>query len=145
MNGNTPSNSQPVHPNQQVTHQEMRIFSGPFPEPAMLQEYESIFPGAAERIFALTESQSKHRQKIESRVIWSNIVDSKLGLILGSTIALSIIYGGVKIILAGFEIAGYASIVTAVVGVAASYWRASTSQKNELQRKDQQSKKINSG
>jgi hypothetical protein len=47
-------------------------YSGPLPHPEVLEHYDRIVPGGAERIFTQFESQAKHRQSIESRVIRSN-------------------------------------------------------------------------
>jgi len=35
-----------------------------------LEHYETILPGAAERIFASWETQSRHRQRLEIRSQW---------------------------------------------------------------------------
>ena len=40
-------------------------FSGPLPPPAVLQGYEDIVLGAANRILEMAERQSKHRQQLE--------------------------------------------------------------------------------
>ena len=38
-------------------------FSGPIPPPNIIKGYEEILPGSADRIIAMAENQSKHRQK----------------------------------------------------------------------------------
>ncbi|MGH7200157.1 MAG: DUF2335 domain-containing protein [Planctomycetaceae bacterium] len=43
-------------------------FSGPLPHPAVLQQYEEIQPGFADRILRMAEQQGQHRQQ--------NIVDN---------------------------------------------------------------------
>ena len=47
-------------------------FSGPLPPPQILQGYNQAFAGCAERIVAMTERQSAHRQAIERSVIDAN-------------------------------------------------------------------------
>jgi uncharacterized membrane protein len=42
-----------------------QMFAGPMPPPAILQGYEEIVPGAAERILAIAESDTKHQHAIE--------------------------------------------------------------------------------
>lgn len=50
----------------QVTHQiQQQTFEGPMPPPAILQGYEAIVPGAAERILAMAEADTKHQHAIE--------------------------------------------------------------------------------
>lgn len=63
-------------------------FSGPIPPPALLQKYDSIVPGAAERILKMAELQSSHRRELEKTVITSGIALSKWGQVLGFIIAI---------------------------------------------------------
>jgi uncharacterized membrane protein len=37
-------------------------FSGPIPHPNILESYNRILPGAAERILSMAEEEQKHRQ-----------------------------------------------------------------------------------
>ena len=54
---NTPSNELQV---------EASYFVGPFPPPAVVQEYENIQAGFAERIFSYAESEQSHRHAIQN-------------------------------------------------------------------------------
>ena len=61
----------------------------------MLDAYDKIVPGAGERIIRQMEIQAAHRQALESKVIDSDINDSRLGLILGAVVSVvAIIVGG---------------------------------------------------
>ncbi len=93
------------------------MFSGPIPPPELFEAYEKVLPGSAERILALAERQSAHRQKmeekvfdhqgaIESKVVVARIQDAKLGLIFGFLVCLATIGGGVYCVALGKEIAG---------------------------------------
>ena len=44
-------------------------FSGPLPPPEVLEHYERIAPGTAERLLAMAESQSAHRQGHDAAVL----------------------------------------------------------------------------
>ncbi|CAK8742109.1 hypothetical protein SODG_005429 [Sodalis praecaptivus] len=44
-------------------------FTGPFPPPDILEKYNQVLPGAAERIFSLTEREQQHRHFIQSKAI----------------------------------------------------------------------------
>lgn len=57
--------------------------SGPLPPPAVLQRYDQIVPGAAERIIKMAEEQSAHRRNVEQRVIYTNTLNSRLGVVFG--------------------------------------------------------------
>lgn len=52
----------------QAVHQRSE-WSAPLPPPVILQEYEQILPGGAERVFAMTELEQKHRHQFEDKDI----------------------------------------------------------------------------
>lgn len=86
----------------------------------MLREYDSILPGAADRIITMAEAQSRHRQQLESNVIMSDIANARTGLHYGLIIGLVSIIGGCVCIALGQQIGG--SIIggtglTSLVGV----------------------------
>lgn len=70
--------------------------SAPLPHPSELEGYERVLPGAAERILALTESQSNHRQVLEKKALSIESTNSLLGIISGLVIGV-----------AGLSIAGF--------------------------------------
>lgn len=57
-------------------------FSGPLPPPQILRGYNDAFAGCAERIVAMAERQSAHRQEIEKMVIDGNCRAQSRGQIL---------------------------------------------------------------
>jgi uncharacterized membrane protein len=91
----TPSLSKRNLPSSQVTQLSVTR-SAPLPHPSELAGYESILPGAAERIFALVENQSNHRQGLENKALSIEGRNSLLGLITGGVI------GIVGLCIAGF-------------------------------------------
>ena len=82
--------------NMQVTRREFiaATYSGPIPPAEQLKQYEDICEGAANRILAMAEAQSLHRQSIESNVIKSNTRNSLLGVIFAFVLGLTTICGG---------------------------------------------------
>jgi uncharacterized membrane protein len=48
-------------------------YSGPIPLPTHLEHYESIVPGAAERIIILAEGEAAHRREIEKMAMSADI------------------------------------------------------------------------
>jgi len=44
---------------------EQSFFAGPLPHPDILGKYDSILPGAADRIIGMAEKQAQHRQAME--------------------------------------------------------------------------------
>ncbi len=88
-----------------VAHQS-KHYSGPMPQPSDLQKYEDIKVGFSERILAMAERESTHRQNLDNRIITSERAFN----ILGQMTALSI--GVLVIALMGYAISqGFAEQV----------------------------------
>lgn len=56
-------------------------FSGPIPHPDIIEKYERIIPGSADRIITMAEKQAAHRQAMEKKMIESESRDGLLGII----------------------------------------------------------------
>ncbi len=82
------SSPQNPKPNQVVQRTSLEAYSGPLPHPAILEKFEQILPGSAERILKMAESQSEHRQCIEKVVIRSGSRNSLLGIVSALLISL---------------------------------------------------------
>lgn len=104
MGKNKSKHLQP-HPNRQVLVQQQH-FSGPLPLPQHLEKYDQIVPGAANRILIMAETQAKHRWDLEARVIKSDIMNSKLGLIFGLIIGLAGLWFGYELLQLGKIVEG---------------------------------------
>ncbi|MCL4549776.1 MAG: DUF2335 domain-containing protein [Bacteroidetes bacterium] len=81
-------------------------FTGPIPPPEILQKYETILPGLAERIMKQAESQTAHRIEIEKKIIASDITNSRLGLIFAFILGLIGIGGGLYLTSLGMTESG---------------------------------------
>ena len=102
-----------------VSHSKM-TYSGPLPRPQHLERYEDVCPGAADRIIAMAENQSRHRQEIEKDAVNTSGRNSTLGVCFGGAVALFAIWCGTRIIESGYEISGYVTMfvpLSALVGV----------------------------
>ena len=71
---------------------------GPLPDAEEFARYEQVCPGAADRIIAMAENQSKHRQEIENRSMKMTARDSLLGLIFAFIFALATLAGGLWLV-----------------------------------------------
>lgn len=69
-----------------LTHQQ---FSGPIPPPSILEDYDRIIPGAANRILEMAEKDSLHQRKMEETALTEAIRESKRGQHYGLVVALS--------------------------------------------------------
>lgn len=52
-------------------------FTGPIPPPAILEQYDRLVPGAAERILQMAEAESRHRQVLEKQAQQANIENAR--------------------------------------------------------------------
>ena len=111
-------------------------FSGPLPPPVILEQYNNIVPGAAERILKMAEDQSAHRRDLESRVIKSDIFNSKLGLIFGFLIGIVAIVAGAFIAFKGQETAGGVISISGIAALAGVFVYGSKQRSKERQEKE---------
>jgi uncharacterized membrane protein len=89
--------------------------SGPLPPPAVLQGYENIKAGYADRIIGWAEEQGKHRRKWESREQWMGYGLDFLGMLLSFGFGAAALWFGVSLIREGHSTAGYVALVGALV------------------------------
>ena len=108
-----------------TVHAEM---SGPLPPPAMLEGYERIVPGAAERILAMAERESATRHTLDIKAVDANIAaqvtqlrlaehklkaevwDAAIGKILGFAISAGAIGGCIFLAVQGYTVAAVALV-----------------------------------
>ena len=109
-------------------------FSGPIPHPAIIEKYESIYPGAAKIIFENWDKQVDHRQKLEKSVVYFDNFKSLFGTIAGFLIQIIAVGGGIYTIIQGFIIAGLISIFVGMSMLAVAFF--TNRQKKDLPKKD---------
>lgn len=102
----------------------------------MLLKYDEVSPGLANRIVSLAESQSAHRQKMESKVIDSNVSSQRLGLFLGALLCLVSIAGGIYLISTDKDVYGLAAIIAPLVSLAGVFVYAKREQRIERENKN---------
>jgi uncharacterized membrane protein len=112
-------------------------FIGPLPPPEILVKYNDALPNAAERIVAMAESQLKHRQALEDKVVDSNCKAQQRGPIYGFIVCMSAIAGGIYLIHTGKDASGLAAIVTALASLAIVFIYGKAKQQKELREKSQ--------
>ena len=79
---------------------------GPLPPPDALQGYEDVIPGGAERIMAMAERQSAHRQEMERSAVIGASKRSYLGLGAGFLLSAITVGAGAFLIAMGHDLAG---------------------------------------
>lgn len=118
-------------------------FSGPIPPPSIIEGYERVVPGSADRIIKMAERQSLHRQQMEEKMIDAESRDSLLGVIFAFVLGISCIIAAVIMVYlvpqnAG-AIAGALLGVTGIGSITSSFitsTRRSGGKKNKEQRED---------
>lgn len=80
------------------------VRQGPLPDAEEVRRYETTLPGAADRIFAMAESEVSHRHCLESRGQW-----------VASGLAFLAVAGGFALIFSGY---GWYGLLFTAVGVA---------------------------
>ena len=113
-------------------------FSGPLPPPNTLGHYEQIHPGAADRIIAMAESQSVHRQELEKFVVTGNIKQALRGQVFGLIVGLTAIIGGVYCVIRGYTIGGSVIGGGGLTGLVSVFVIGKWKSSKELERKAQQ-------
>lgn len=110
-------------------------FLGPLPPPQLLEHYERVLPGLADRIVAMAEAQSRHRQGLERRVTWARSRGETLGQILAFVLAMTIVGGSVWLISIGRSIEGVIALVGEIAALSAIFIYGRRSQQRELEGK----------
>lgn len=106
-------------------------FSGPLPPPELLERYNEVIPNGAERIMAMAERQSAHRESLEAQVIAGNIANQARGSLYAFILCLVALLGGFALIMMGKNAYGLVSIVTSVTALATVFVYARREQKKE--------------
>ena len=119
----------------EINHEE---FSGPLPHPGILAKYNEIVPGSADRIIKMAEDQSAHRRDLERKVIQSDIINSRLGLIFGLVIGLAAFVLSYKV--AELELPWLAGIISVgyVVSLVGTFIYGSQGRRKDLKNKKEE-------
>lgn len=107
-------------------------FAGPLPPPAVLQEYDQVLPGLAERIVTLAEKQSAHRQALEKGVVEANIRNEARGQHYGLIIGLVIGVGALVLIGLGHSGIGLSIVIAELAAFVGVFIYGKRQQRKEL-------------
>lgn len=83
------------------------ITSSPLPPPEILQGYNSVDPGFANRIFEMAEREQRHRHETEGKIVKSHFGTVHLGQIFGFLIGITAIVSGVYLVLKDKQVSGF--------------------------------------
>ncbi len=117
----------------------LREFSGPLPHPLVLEQYNRVMPGLAEKIWLQTEaSLAMQREaqtadielrKAQVEIIRTRVADAgqlqKLRLALLAGVSLLCILIGAGLVVLGHQLSGFVALLTAVAAFATAMMRTS--------------------
>lgn len=92
-------------------------YLGPIPHPEHLERYESILPGAADRLIAMAEKEQEHKNRWESRALIGELFYSTAGLALGFIVSISLIAGSIYCAITEHETVALALVGAAAIGL----------------------------
>lgn len=116
---------------------QQQAFSGPLPHPDLLEKYNQVLPGLAERIVALAENQSRHRQDLERKVVFARSRNETLGQIFGAIIALAVVAGSIWLISIGRNVEGLTGLLVQLAALVGIFIYGRRRQEKELSEKRQ--------
>ncbi len=125
---NAPARSEP----QFVARVQGTVFQGPLPPPEILAGYDSVLPGAADRIITMAEKNQEHRHRLEAKVIPAGIKSERLGQILGFVLYLATIASGTYLVGQGRDTAGIVEMLASTTVFAGIYVKGQIEKKREL-------------
>lgn len=131
-NSNSFSNDESVL--MEFLHQQ-ESYSGPFPHPKYIKEWEETLPGCADRILSMTENQSSHRQKLEEKAVFSGIKAAQYGQRFAFIIAMTVIIGAMGLIFVGREISGFTTLMITLATLVGLFIYGRKSGQNEMKEK----------
>lgn len=83
-----------------IAHHIEQRFSGPLPPPKILEQYERVLPGSAERILKMAEKEQGHRHSVEKTETDGIFGLQRRGQLFGFLIAISaFLIGGILVYL----------------------------------------------
>jgi uncharacterized membrane protein len=118
-----------------VARVEQHYFAGPLPPPTVLAQYNEIVINGADRIIAMAERQSAHRESLEAEVVTGNVAAQKRGSIYAFIISMTVILCGTFVIHEGHSAYGLAAILADLAGVAGVFVYSRNVQRKERDEK----------
>lgn len=115
--------------------EQVEQYSGPIPHPSVVERYERILPGSADRFLSMAEEQQaanieyerqdqQIRVQVDMAAIQGLIWNVRLGMFLVVGLALAIVLIGMRIMELGHSGEGFAVIFGAACGIGIAYMKS---------------------
>jgi uncharacterized membrane protein len=114
-----------------IAQLQAEFFSGPIPPPSYLARYNDVVPNGADRILAMAERQSAHRESLEAQVVAGNLQAQKQGNSRAFILSLVVILGGIYLMATGKSAWGFAAIITSLTSLVSVFAIARREQRKE--------------
>lgn len=108
----------------------------------MLEQYESVLPGFADRLVKRMEAQSEHRHGLENRKIDADIGSEKRGQIFAFIIAGLAVVGSFYLIATGKDRWGIGTFITTFASLVSVFIVGKVKQSRELARKRKEMRQL---
>jgi len=96
-------------------------FSGPLPTPAILEQYDHLLPGAAERILSMAENDASHQRDIEITALNAQARENRRGQYCGVFVVVIAFATAIVALSLGHPTAASVIGGTTVVGLATAF------------------------
>jgi uncharacterized membrane protein len=101
-----------------------------------LAKIEAAVPGGADRVITLVEAQSVHRQRLEDKVVSSNITGERFGQISALAVALGAMYFGYGLLMADKPLTGFVFALGPIAALAGIFLVGKRRRDRDLDSKD---------
>jgi uncharacterized membrane protein len=108
----------------------------------MLEHYEAVLPGFADRLVKRMEAQSEHRHGLENRKIDADIGSEKRGQVFAFLLAGMAIAGSFYLIALGKDRLGIGTFITTFASLIGLFIIGKVNQSRELARKRKEMKQL---
>lgn len=115
---------------------ESESFSGPLPPPELLQHYESVHEGFAERIISMAEKEQEHRHNAETVAIDGSLSAEKRGQVFAFLLSGAVVLGSIYLIATGHEVSGSILAGGTLTGLAYIFITGRRKEKGDSQAND---------
>lgn len=139
---NLPASAQPEVIAALMAQLTISAYSGPLPPPEILEGYERVVPGGANRVITMVEQQAAHRQTLERTVVLSDVKKSYWGLGLGFAVVVMFTLASYNLIMAGHGWQGTILGTVDLATIAGLFVYGTVSRRSERQRKADQERAL---
>jgi uncharacterized membrane protein len=123
MQPQSPAKKPPTSP-ANVASQTVQIqtqgYVGPIPPPELLQGFENVQAGFADRIVRMAEKEQATAHQIQRRNFWGPFMVELIGMLMAFAIVIAGLWAGYSLLQQGRDIGGYAAWAVALGTLAAT-------------------------